>query len=101
MVRPQLTAYVRLTAFNQRNMSPLRGQVLTVSADRVLDERDGRAYFVAQVELVDDPTEQLPNAALYPGMQAEVMIVTGKRTALDYFFLPLRRGFERAFREDS
>ncbi len=101
VVRPQLLAYVRLTAFNQRNMSPLRGEVLTVSADRMLDERDGRAYFVAQVELVDDPTEQLPNAALYPGMQAEVMIVTGKRTALDYFFLPLRRGFERAFREDS
>jgi len=38
--------------------------------------------------------------ALYPGMQAEVMIVTGERTVLDYIFRPLSQSLGRAFRED-
>jgi HlyD family secretion protein/epimerase transport system membrane fusion protein len=38
-------------------------------------------------------------AALHPGMQAEVMIVTGARTALDYLLEPLLLSLDRAFRE--
>ncbi len=32
-------------------------------------------------------------------LQAEVMIVTGARSALDYLMEPLMRSFDRAFRE--
>ena len=38
--------------------------------------------------------------ALYLGMQAEVMIVTGERTVLDYICRPLSQSLGRAFRED-
>jgi len=37
---------------------------------------------------------------LYPGMQAEVMIVTGSRTALEYIMSPIRQSMGRALRED-
>lgn len=99
VVHAGLPAQVRLTAFNQRNLSPINGKVLTVSADRLTDERTGMPYFLARVVLAEDLSEHL-TVALYPGMQAEVMIVTGERTVLDYIFRPLARSLGRAFRED-
>lgn len=99
VVHAGLTAQVRLTAFNQRNLSPLQGKVLTVSADRLTDERTGVPYFLARVALVENLSSDLA-VSLYPGMQAEVMIVTGERTVLDYIFKPLSRSLGRAFRED-
>ena len=99
VVHAGLPAQVRLTAFNQRNLSPINGKVLTVSADRLTDERTGMPYFLARVVLAEDLSEHL-TVALYPGMQAEVMIVTGERTVLDYIFRPLARSLDRAFRED-
>jgi HlyD family type I secretion membrane fusion protein len=83
VVQVGLTAQVRLTALTQRNLMPLEGHVTTVSADRLTDQRTGASYFLARVELDDDPAEKLGGERLYPGMQAEVMIVTGARTTLD------------------
>ncbi len=99
VVDPGLTAQVRLTAFSQRHMLPIEGQVLTISADRLTDERTGQDYFLAKVELIEDVAERLNGAALYPGMQAEVMIVTEARTFLDYLLRPMTQSFNRAFRE--
>ena len=42
---------------------------------------------------------KVPEIHLAPGMPAEVFIVTGERTALDYLIQPLRDSFHRAFRE--
>lgn len=98
VVHTGLRALVRLTAFNQRSLPPLEGIVTSVSADRLSDERTGQAYYLVRVE----PDEILVQAqgAIQPGMQAEVMIVTGTRTALESFLNPIRRSLNRAFRED-
>lgn len=95
-----LRAQVRLTALTQRNLAPLEGRVTTVSADRLTDQRTGADYFLARVELDDDQVGRLGGERLYPGMQAEVMIVTGARTTLDYLSRPLVESFNRAFREN-
>lgn len=100
VVEVGLEAQVRLTALTQRNLAPLAGHVTTVSADRLTDQRTGASYFLARVELDDDPAEKLDGERLYPGMQAEVMIVTGARTTLDYLSRPLVDSFNRAFREN-
>jgi HlyD family type I secretion membrane fusion protein len=100
VVEVGLEAQVRLTALTQRNLAPLEGHVTTVSADRLMDERTGASYFLARVELDDDPAAKLGGERLYPGMQAEVMIVTGARTTLDYLSRPLVDSFNRAFREN-
>ena len=52
------------------------------------------------IALPDKPPKQYSDLALYPGMQAEVMIVTGERTALAYLLRPVTRRFDRALRED-
>lgn len=95
-----LPAQVRLTALTQRNLAPLEGRVTTVSADRLTDQRTGADYFLARVELDGDQAGRLGGERLYPGMQAEVMIVTGARTTLDYLSRPIVDSFNRAFRED-
>ncbi len=99
VVRPGLEARVRLTAYAQRNFVPLKGKVLSVSADRLLDEKTGVGYFRARVAITDDPVKVMKETPLYPGMQAEVMIVTGARTMMRYIFQPLFDSINRAFRE--
>lgn len=99
VVRVGLEARVRLTAYQQRNFEPLEGVVMSVSADRLVDPKSGVPYFRARIAIADDPVEVMKKTPLYPGMQAEVMIVTGARTMLSYIFKPLFDSFNRAFRE--
>lgn len=99
VVEPDLLAHVRFTAFSQRTTKPVEARVVTVSADRLMDDRTGEPYYTARIELTGDLDEALGGGVLYPGMQAEVMIVTGARTPLDYFIRPITDSFNRAFRE--
>lgn len=100
VVKPGLEARVRLTALPQRNLVPIEGKVTSVSADRLVDEKTGLSYFSARIELTDDPRKGgLKDEVLYPGMQAEVLIVTGSRTLLEYMTGPVMQSFNRAFRE--
>jgi len=100
VVEPGLNAHVRLTALTSRNTLPIEGKVLTVSADRLVDERSGESYFLIRVALTGDLAAALDGATLYPGMQAEVMIVTGARTPIDYLTRPITQSLNRAFREN-
>ncbi|PCH58954.1 MAG: membrane-fusion protein, partial [SAR86 cluster bacterium] len=89
-------AHIRLSAYKQRNLFSLEGRVTTISADRFSDERTGVDYFLARVELLDELPE---GVELYPGMQAEVMVVTGARTLLEYLTRPITQSLNRALRE--
>jgi HlyD family type I secretion membrane fusion protein len=93
-------AKVRLTAFKSRTTPLLNGKVIHVAADSQTDNRTGMAHYVAHVAIERGELERAGKLALYPGMPADVMIVTGRRTALDYLVTPVRDSFARAFRED-
>ncbi len=99
VVRPGLPALVRLGAFSQRRFAPLDGTVTWVSADGLTDEKTGRTFYRCRVALEDDYQAKLDGNPLTPGMQAEVMVVTGERTPFDYLMAPLYASFNRAFRE--
>jgi HlyD family secretion protein len=47
-----------------------------------------------------DEIESLSDLSMIPGMPAEVMIVTGQRTALRYALEPILPSIRRSFRED-
>ena len=100
VVRAGQTAEVRFTAFHQRELRPLKGRLMSVSADRLVDERSGRAYYLGRIELLEDPSAVLHEAEMLPGMQAEAIILTGESTVLGYLTRPIGRTFERALRED-
>ena len=100
VVRIGLEAQVRISAFSQRNISPILGVVNYVSADRLTDERTGAVYFIARIHLEEkEILAALKGAELQPGMQAEVIIATGERTALEAIISPISSSFDRAFRE--
>ncbi len=100
VVRDGRDAQVRVTAFNQRHRAPAAARLTSISADLLTDEASGQSYYLARVELVvADASAAAELAALHPGMQAEVMIVTGARTALDYLLEPLMLSLDHAFRE--
>lgn len=95
---------VRITAFSGRTMPMLQGEVERVSADRFTDERTGNPYFlvrisVAQSELEDLVERSQTNVQLRPGLPAEVVVPTRKRTALQYLLEPLNQSLWRSFRE--
>ena len=99
VVVADLPAKVRLTSFSHLTVPLLSGKVLQVSADSIIHERTGTALYEARVEL-DPEQPELAGLKLQPGMPAEVMIVTGKRTPLDYLIKPLVTSFRRALREE-
>ena len=98
-VYPRLPAQVRLTAFSHLETPILSGAVLGVSADRLIDERTGIPYYAARIAL-DPDQPALADLELQPGMPAEVMIVTGRRTAFSYLLKPILASFGRALREE-
>ena len=99
LVRAGQKAQVRLTAFNARYMRPAEGSVVNVSADRFDDQRTGEGFFLARIEIPQAELKDLGDVKLTPGMPAETLIITGRRTMLSYLVRPIRESFGRAFRE--
>ena len=102
VVHAGLRAQVHLSAFtNRRSLPRVDGVVRSVSADALRDEKTGNQYYLARVEVARDKiTEALGVATrLVPGMPAEVLIVTGERTLLEYLLTPLRDVFRRGLKE--
>lgn len=99
VVKPGLDARIRLTPYNARSTQAIDGKVVWVSADRLNDNRTGEGYYLARIEVADPTKAGTNRLVLYPGMPAEVMIVTGKRSFLDYLAAPILRSMNRAFRE--
>lgn len=99
VVRPGLPARVRLTAYKVRNVPPVEGTVKVVSADKFTNERTGESYYLGRIEVDQASLDSMPDVQLYPGMPAEVLIVTGERTLLSYLMSPITNSVNRSFRE--
>lgn len=100
-VRPGMPARVRLSAFNYRKVSPMEAEIVSVSADQLTDERTGEAYFMAEIRIPPQELAKLPKGEkVTPGMPAEAMIVTGKRTILSYIVSPITDTVSDALREE-
>lgn len=99
------TTEVRITAFGGRNLPIVHGEVTQVSADRFVEERTGRAYFLMQVKVPPAELQRLIDAGgesrrLRPGLSAQVVVPTRKRTALQYLLEPLNQTLWRSLREE-
>ncbi len=102
VVHPGLDCYVRLTAYKARYFRSVKGKVERVSADAFKDTgaQAGRTYYRARIEIDESELKSLSKISLTPGMQAQVEIVLGSRSALRYLLDPIRESFSRAFREE-
>lgn len=98
-IRPGMTAQVRFPGL-KRILPTVGGKVIVVSADRMVDELHGRAYYRLRVDVPRQEFSKLDGVHMSPGMPAEVMVVTGERTVLTYLLQPLLDASGRMFRED-
>jgi len=100
-VKSGLNAKIQLTAFKAKKVPKLLGQVLSVSADIILDEISGEQYFLARIKINKKELKKLKiDITLYPGMPAQTFIIIGSRSLFDYLFSPITQAAYKAFREE-
>jgi epimerase transport system membrane fusion protein len=95
-----LLAEVRLSAFSRGKIPTLEGKLITLSADRLIDEGNRMPYYLTRVELTPESVRKLEGVELLPGMPAEVLIKTGSRTLVEYLAQPLANVMARSLIED-
>lgn len=99
-LRPGDPARVRLTAYDFARYGSLEAYLVNIGADAIEDQQSGQLHYVMRVRtqgtFQDVDGKPLP---VIPGMMAEVDILTGQRTILDYFLKPVVKVREKAFRE--
>jgi membrane fusion protein, type I secretion system len=98
-VHPGMRAELHFTAYKQRLIPVIHGDVIDVSADRLTDKRTGVPYYTALVRVNDQELAASKDVQLYPGMAVTVMIPTKERTALDYLIGPVVASFDQSFRQ--
>jgi HlyD family type I secretion membrane fusion protein len=99
IVHEGLKVKVMLSAYSSRFVPRVEGKVVYVSADRFINEHSGEPYYLAKVEISTNALEKLKEVVeLYPGMPAEVFIVTGSRTFVGYIMSPILDFFRRVFK---
>lgn len=97
-VRRALPADVRLTSVPRNERPRIRGEIMTVSADKLTDEKSGKGYYAVRVQLNDDDVKA-SRVALQPGMPTEIIVTTRPRTLVGYLIGPLTDEISGAFRE--
>jgi HlyD family type I secretion membrane fusion protein len=93
-------ASIRLLAFKQRTTPLLEGNVIYVSADSLENQTTRQQFYIAKIEVPKEELKKLGNMKLQPGMQVEVLIRTGDRTAFEYMVQPIVDSVNRAWREE-
>jgi membrane fusion protein, adhesin transport system len=98
-LRPGQEAMVKISAYDFAIYGGLEGVVEHISADTIVED-NGDSFYRVRVRTDqnhlgrdDDPLE------IIPGMTAEVDILTGRKTVLDYLMKPILRARDTALRE--
>ncbi len=90
---------VRLSAYKAHRVPTVTGRLVYVGADRQPDAH-GDPVFLVRAELDPDALKPYPGVVAYAGMPADVLIIGGERTALDFLISPIRDGMRGGMRED-
>ena len=98
-VHPGLGVDILFPAFNQATTPHIPGRVLQVSADVLLEPKQGIPFFKATVEVTPEGMKLLRHHQIRAGMPAEVFVRTGERTLLNYLIKPLTDRLDRALTE--
>lgn len=95
-LRPGLPVRVKITAYDFAIFGGLDGTLEHISADTVTDEK-GNAYYLIRVRTLESTLGD--NMPITPGMVAEVDVLTGKKTVLEYLLKPVLRAKANAMTE--
>ncbi|PXX99247.1 HlyD family type I secretion periplasmic adaptor subunit [Halomonas sp. LBP4] len=96
-LRPGQPATIKLTAYDFAIYGGLSAELDHISADTITDDNDNTFYLVRVRTL---PSENIASdLAVIPGMTAQVDIMTGKRTVMQYLLKPVLRAWSDSMGE--
>lgn len=92
---------VTITAYDASRYGSLSGEILRIGADTITrSERSEEEVFVVEIRTTDTILDaDGVEVEIMPGMVAQVDILAGKKTVLDYILKPVVRVKDRALRE--
>jgi multidrug efflux pump subunit AcrA (membrane-fusion protein) len=92
---------VRFSAFKARLSKLVLGEVLSISTDVVTTKDTNEApYYLARIKVPDENLTDEIREGLTAGMPADVVILTGERTVLQYLLDPLSEAIFKSLREE-
>ncbi|MEM6780704.1 MAG: HlyD family type I secretion periplasmic adaptor subunit [Pseudomonadota bacterium] len=98
-LHPGQDVNVKVTAYDPQKFGSLPGKLVRLGANSVTD-REENVFFEIEVRTdknyMGNEDKPLP---ITPGMVAEVEVITGKRTILEYLAKPILRARDRALTE--
>ena len=100
-VRKDMPVDVRFSSFAHSPQLVVGGQVVSISADLLIDPQPpGETYYLARVAVTADGYKKLGNRQLQPGMPVEVIFLTGERSLLTYLLRPLTKRMAASMKEE-
>ena len=99
-IEPGQAAKISLTAYDPSKYGYLLGTLTKVSADTVFREETKSSAYAVNLSIDTEIFESndVP-VSIVPGMIAQVDIIRGERTILEYFWQPVAKMKDTAFRE--
>ena len=94
-------AEVRFASFNTKLTPVILGRVETISNDVITPESPQEPpYFLGRVRVAEENMSDEIRAGLTPGMPADVVIINGERTVLNYLVSPLVDAIAKSMGEE-
>jgi adhesin transport system membrane fusion protein len=100
-IGPGQEAMVKFTAYDFATYGGMKGHIEQISGDTIKNEKGEQFYQIkVRTESAEfGKSQDGKNLTIIPGMVAEVDILTGRKTVLQYLATPITRAKERALRE--
>jgi HlyD family type I secretion membrane fusion protein len=98
-VSPGMRAELRFPAFRYFGSEVIRGEVKSISRDRLLENEGRDAFFAAEVAVDKNSIPAEIAGRLSAGMPADVIIPTGARTVMSYLLAPILERINTSMRE--
>lgn len=90
---------IRLSAYNSIKYGVMEGYVTSISPDTSADPASGEAVYSIDVKVSKLLEVNGSKITLIPGMMADIDVITGKRTILEYVWQPVAKVQELALRD--
>jgi len=98
-IAPSQTAHVRISAYDSSIYGFFRGEVESIAADTTRIQNEEPYYRVTIKVSREDQMLMNNSLKIVPGMVAEIDIITGRKTVLDYLLKPIIKAKQLALRE--
>lgn len=89
---------LQIQSLHSRTLSPIKGVVSLISADKLSDTKNNSEYFNVRISFVKNSLSALRGFRLNPGMPVSVSIPTGELSAFTYLLKKIRDFTNKSFR---